>query len=138
MRRKIWFYLCFTAILLLGLWLRGRDLAASAPSGDEGESSINGLTILQHGVPTGTYLGLPIYENCLTEPWPESSEYEFRDSSYSKKNLAIYHGWLPLYSIALSQKLFGVRPDEPQPQPLSVRHDEREVHRRVIAARART
>lgn len=77
---------------------------------DEAESSINALTILEHGYPTSTYLGLPIFENVLTEPWPESPEYEFRDSSYSKRGVAVYHGWLPLYVMAGSLRCFGIEP----------------------------
>jgi len=37
---------------------------------DEAESCLNGLTILEHGVPADHYLGLPLFENTLTEPWP--------------------------------------------------------------------
>ena len=48
---------------------------------------MNALTILEHGVPRGEYLGLPIYENTLTEPWPGNREYEFRDSSYTAKGM---------------------------------------------------
>jgi hypothetical protein len=98
-------------ILSVGLALRLYKLDQPAMWCDEAESSINAFTILEHGVPTDTYLGLPIYENILTERWPESAEYEFKDSSYSKKRLAIYHGWLPLYSIAGAFELFGIKPD---------------------------
>jgi hypothetical protein len=66
---------------------------------DEAESSINALTILQHGVPVDHYLGIPIYENTLVKPWPGNPEYEFKDISYSERGLATYHGWLPLYSM---------------------------------------
>jgi MFS family permease len=124
-------------LLAAGVWLRGHDLAATPTTGDEAESAINALTILQTGLPRGEYLGLPIYENTLIEPWPGNEEYEFRDSSYSNKGLAIYHGWLPLYAMAGSMKAFGVGPD-PTPAPdeaLKVRHDSDQIRRRVIAAR---
>jgi len=75
---------------------------------DEAESSINALTILQHGYPTSEYLGIPIFENMLVQPWPDHPEYEFRDISYSERGLAIYHGWLPLYAIAASFRVFGI------------------------------
>src|SRR5438874_7097139 len=58
---------------------------------DEAESSINALTILQHGYPTDSYGGLPIYENTLVRPWPGNPEYEFKDISYSDKGMAVYH-----------------------------------------------
>ena len=77
---------------------------------DEAESAINALTVLEHGYPTDKYLGKPIYENVFSEPWPESEEYEFRDSSYSKRGLAVYHGWLPLYVMAGSMHWFNVEP----------------------------
>ena len=131
-----WGPIILVLILCLGLWLRGRDLAATPPVGDEAESAINALTILQTGVPRGEYLRLPIYENCLTETWPDHPEYEFRDSSYSRKGLTIYHGWLPLYTMAASFKAFGVTPDDATQGELKVRHDNPDVRRRVIAARA--
>ena len=132
--RGIWGPIFFVLVLALGLWMRGHDLSATPPTGDEAESALNALTILQTGTPRGEYLDLPIYENVLTEPWPDHPEYEFRDSSYSKKGLAIYHGWLPLYTMAASFKAFGVTPDEPS-LDLRVRHDVAAMHRRVVAAR---
>ena len=80
---------------------------------DEAESSINALTILQHGVPVDHYLGIPIYENTLVKPWPGNPEYEFKDISYSERGLATYHGWLPLYSMAASFALHHISPDQP-------------------------
>ncbi len=130
--RSVW--LAVAAIIAGGLYLRARDITAACPNGDEGESAINALTILQTGLPRGVYLQMPIYENCLIEPWPQSDEYEFRDSSYSASGLAIYHGWLPLYSMAASMKAMGVKPDEPS-ATLAVRHGDAEIRRRVIAAR---
>jgi len=106
-------------ILAWAFGLRAWRLDGSLFSVDESESTINALTILDRGVPTDRYLGLPIYENTLTEPWPESPEYEFRDLSYSSRGLAVYHGWLPLYSIAASLKAFGIRPDRAD-APLAV------------------
>jgi hypothetical protein len=101
---------------------------------DEAESSINALTILEHGYPTDAYLGIPIYENTLLQPWPGNAEYEFRDLSYSDKHLAVYHGWLPLYAIAGSFALHGIAPDEAN-GARSVQHDFSERKRRTRAAR---
>ncbi len=101
---------------------------------DEAESSINALTILDHGFPTDSYLGIPIYENTLIQPSPENTEYEFRDLSYSKKHLAIYHGWLPLYAIALSFSLHRIAPDHIDGSR-QVKHDLNECKRRTRAAR---
>jgi hypothetical protein len=99
------------AVFTWGITLRLWDLTSVPLRVDEAESSINALTILDHGYPVDHYLGMPIYENTLTRPWPESAEYEFRDSSYSSRGMVIYHGWLPLYSIAASFKLAGIKPD---------------------------
>jgi hypothetical protein len=118
----------------VGLALRLYQLDKPLMWCDEAESSINAFTILQNGVPGDTYLGLPIYENTLTEPWPESAEYEFKDSSYSSKRLAIYHGWLPLYSIAGSLKWFGIEPDT-DVAALKPKHDVSAISRRTMAAR---
>ncbi len=114
--------------------IRIRGLDSSPFWVDEAESSINALTILQHGYPTDTYLGMPIYENTYTWSWPESSEYEFHDSSYSGKHFAIYHGWLPLYSIAASFAISGIRPDAVS-EARRTRHTEREQRERTLAGR---
>src|SRR5690349_11243968 len=73
---------------ILATALRLSFLDAQQLSVDEAESSINALTILEHGYPTDRYLGLPIYENVLLTPTPHDEEYEFRDSSYSAKGIA--------------------------------------------------
>ena len=121
-------------VVAIGVLLRGYDLASIPLWVDEAESAINGLTIQDEGVPTDSYLGLPIYENTLTQPWPDHPEYEFADSSYSDVGVAVYHGWLPLYSIAASQIALGVEPDR-DANARSVQHDPEAVDRRVIAAR---
>jgi hypothetical protein len=101
---------------------------------DEAESSINALTIVENGYPTDTYLGNPIYENTLIQPWPMNAEYEFRDLSYSDKHVAVYHGWLPLYAIAGSFVLHGITPDKAN-GTRSVKHDLSDRKRRTRAAR---
>lgn len=101
---------------------------------DEAESSINAMTIIENGYPTDAYLGIPIYENTLIQPWPGNAEYEFRDLSYSDKHVAVYHGWLPLYAIAGSFALHGIAPDEAN-GARSVKHDLHERKRRTRAAR---
>lgn len=101
---------------------------------DEAESSINALTILEHAYPTDTYLGLPIYENTSVQPWPGNPEYALRDVSYSDNHFAVYHGWLPLYSIAASFAAYGIRPDAPKP-PYAIRHDVANWKRQTLAAR---
>jgi hypothetical protein len=101
---------------------------------DEAESSINALTIVENGYPTDAYLGIPVYENTLLQPWPGNAEYEFRDLSYSDKHVAVYHGWLPLYAIAGSFALRGITPDEAN-GARSVKHDLSERKRRTRAAR---
>jgi len=125
--------LLLAAALAAGAALRAARLDATPFWLDEAESSLNALTILQNGVPGDAYMGQPIFENTLTEPWPGHPEYEFRDSSYSN-HLAVYHAWLPLYSIAASFALHGVRPDGP-PAVLRSRHDFEEQKRRTRAGR---
>jgi hypothetical protein len=122
------------AIFLIALLLRGWNLGDRWPQRDEAESGINALTILEHGIPVRNYLGMPVYENTLVKPWPDNSEYEFRDSSYSDRGIAIYHGWLPLYVMAATFRATGVRPDLPQDRP-RVMHDEPEMRARTRAAR---
>src|ERR1041385_1235689 len=131
-RRRNFFIVLLVAA---GLLLRGWNLGSPVLWVDEAESAINALTILQHGVPTDRYLDLPVYENTLTQPWPESAEYEFKDTSYSDRGLAIYHGWLPLYAMAASFVIFGISPDNPTDPP-RVRYDDTDMRRRVLAARA--
>ena len=102
---------------------------------DEAESSINALTILERGYPADRYLGLPIYENVLLTTSPESKEYEFKDSSYSDRGMAIYHGWLPLYSMAAALRSPGIQPDIDDGRPPAVRHTSQELTRRTVVPR---
>ncbi len=129
--RRIALLLVLAGALFLRTWRLDQPLMWC----DEAESTINALTILQHGYPTDSYLGLPIYENMLSQPWPEHPEYEFRDTSYSHKGMAVYHAWLPLYSIAGSLKLFGIEPDV-ESDVLRMTYTDAAMSRRTIAARA--
>lgn len=125
-------------VIACGLWLRGRDLGSDALLIDEGESAVDAMTILESGTPGDRYLGLPHFENTLLTPWPESAEYEFRDSSHSPLGHTIYHGWLPLYAIAASLRLAGIQPDAPPGvgEPLRPRYTRAQMNRRAAAARA--
>jgi len=120
-------------LLLTGLACRMYDLGRLPLWSDEAESSINALTILQKGVPADSYQGHPLFENWMIRPWPNNSEFEFRDISYSDRHVAAYHGWLPLYSIALSFRLFGIT-SSPAGM-LRPQYDEMQRLRRTIAAR---
>jgi len=133
--QKLGSALAVAALIGLGVWIRLDWMSRSSLWCDEAESSINALTILDRGLPLNEYLGIPVYENTLTEPWDGHPEYEFRDSSYSPIGLAVYHGWLPLYSIAASQALFGLRPDHPE-EPPRVLHGAGEIALRTTAPRA--
>ena len=127
--------LLVAGLVSLGVLLRSCNLGSPVLFRDEAESAINALTILEHGVPADHYLGLPLYENTLIRPWPESVEYEFKDTSYSSRGFAIYHGWVPLYAMAASFAIFGIVPDSAADPP-QVRHDDGQMRRRAIAARA--
>src|SRR2546426_1097459 len=131
--RRLNFFIVF--LVAAGILLRGWNLGSPVLFRDEAESAINALTILEHGVPTYRYLDLPVYENTLTQPWPDSVEYDFKDTSYSNRGLAIYHGWLPLYAMAASFVIFGISPDNPTDPP-RVRHDDTDMRRRAMAARS--
>jgi hypothetical protein len=127
-------FLLAALIVTVALGLRLAYLDSSPFWVDEAESSINALTILQHGYPTDSYVGLPIYENTSAQAWPGNPEYAIRDVSYSDNHFAIYHGWLPLYSIAASLAASGIQPDHPDP-PYAVKHDA--AARRKLTAAAR-
>jgi len=133
-RSRGWARLGIVVVLALGIVLRLRFLDDGSLFIDEGESTLNALSILEHGYPADHYLGQPMFENTLTEPWPENQEYEFRDTSYSSRGMAIYHGWLPLYAIALSLALHGIRPDQVTDPP-RVQHAQAEIRERIRAAR---
>jgi len=122
------------ALILTGVLLRVDWMNRTGLWCDEAESSINALTILDRGFPLNEYLGIPIYENTLTERWDGHPEYEFRDSSYSPQGLAVYHGWLPIYAIAASQALFGLHPDHPVDPP-AVQHGADGIDLRTVAPR---
>jgi hypothetical protein len=127
-------WILLLGFLVAGIYLRSIDLADRPFEVDESESTINALTILDHGYPSNVYSGLPIYENTLSLAWPEHPEYEFRDSSYSKDGVAIYHTWLPLYAIAAALKLAGIEPDPPTSE-LRPRHGPEEFAMRTAVPR---
>src|SRR5262245_64577545 len=106
-RERLWFVL----VLALGVFLRSWHLQYPGLWVDEAESAINALSILDTGLPRDRYQGLPVYENTLVEATPEHPEYEFRDSSYSRQGLAVYHGWIPLYAMAASLAAMGIEPN---------------------------
>jgi len=133
-RRKLAEMVVVLLIIVAGAAVRTLRLDALPFGVDEAESSINALTILQHGYPTDSYLGIPIYENTHVWFWPENPEYEFRDVSYSENHFAVYHGWLPLYAIAASFALHGIQPDQAD-GTRSTKHDLAEQKRRTRAAR---
>ncbi|MGV3482915.1 MAG: hypothetical protein ACO1RT_00710 [Planctomycetaceae bacterium] len=127
-------YVVVAFLILVGMWMRVDAMTSKTLWVDEAESAINALSVLESGVPTSTYLGLPIFENTLTESWDDHPEYEFRDSSYSDSGVAVYHGWLPLYAIAASQWLFGIEPDQPSARP-QVRHAVGDIAKRTVVPR---
>ena len=134
MRNKSSKYIWILSFLLLGgLACRIYDLGRLPLLSDEAESSINAFTILQKGVPGDSYQGQPLFENVMVRRWPDNPEFEFRDISYSDRHIAAYHGWLPLYAIALSFRLFGIT-SSPAGM-LHPQYDEAERLRRTIAAR---
>ena len=98
-------------LVLSAVVLRGYRLGSPRLGVDEAESALNALTIVADGLPGAYFLGEPLYENTLLRPWPGNPEYEFRDLSYSDRGLAVYHSWLPLYSIAAAFRLAGVSPE---------------------------
>lgn len=98
------------ALVLVAVSLRVWQLGAPRFWVDEAESALNALTIVAEGVPRDRVMGEPLYENTLVREWHGHPEYEFRDLSYSDRGLAVYHSWLPLYSMALAFRLAGVTP----------------------------
>ena len=133
--QNIIIYVWLLVVVLLGGALRLREIALTPLWGDEAESAINALTVLRDGVPRGDYLNMPIFENTLIRRSEGHPEYEFSDVSYSPSGLALYHGWLPLYAIATSFRMFGIIPDAPQEQ-LIPRHDAAARRLRTAASRA--
>lgn len=121
-------------LLLSALGLRALYLGWTPLWVDEAESSINALSVLEQGYPGDRYLGIQIFENMLSRPWPDHPEYEFRDISYSDRGMCVYHGWLPLYAIAASFRLFAVAPPAPTPG-WEVRIDVPDFERRTVVAR---
>ncbi len=133
--RRLLTGLAVAAIVLAGLGMRVAWMNEKTLWCDEAESAINALSIQETGVPYWKYLGLPVYENTLTDEWAGHPEYEFRDSSYSiKQGVVVYHGWLPIYAIAASQWIFGMRPDKVT-EPPRVQHGVDEVWWRTFVPR---
>jgi hypothetical protein len=111
-------------LLTVALLVRVSVITEAPLWSDEAESTINALNICKDGVPRETHLGIPIFENTLVEKWVGHPEYEFRDISYTDRGLAVYHGWLPLYSIAGALGLAGMAPDRNGVMPLPQTPDE--------------
>jgi hypothetical protein len=110
--------------------------AINAPlSVEEAVSSLNGLSILEHGYPANSYLGMPIYENALLTTSPDSQEYEFRNSSHSGSGTATNQGWLPLYGIAAAFAVAGIQPDVTDGRAPAARHTTLDLRRRTIVPR---
>ena len=102
---------------------------------DEAESSINALSILEHGYPADHYLGLPIYEDLLLTASPDNHEYEFRNSNGTSQGMMLDKGWLPLYGVAAAFVFAGIRPDVGDGRAPSARHTVRELRKRTIVPR---
>ena len=71
---RSWNRAAVALVILAGVGIRAWRLDNPPLWVDEAESSINALTIHEHGVPADHYLDQPIYENTLITPWPESEE----------------------------------------------------------------
>jgi hypothetical protein len=138
MTKPRWIVAVALVLVVVGLALRVRNLGATAFWVDEAESALDGLTILEHGAPVGRLFGQPMFQNTLLENGvTDWNEYSLRDASFGRHDLAVYHGWLPLYSIALAEKLGGIEPD---PVPAAgaaprVLHSADEVTRRSVIPR---
>jgi hypothetical protein len=102
---------------------------------DEAVSSLNALSIIEHGYPADSYLGMPIYENVLLTTSPDSQEYEFRNSGHSGSGTAINQGWLPLYSIAAAFVVARIQPDVTDGRVPVARHTTLDLRRRTIVPR---
>src|SRR5215831_3596878 len=63
-------------LLLTGLACRIYDLGRLPLWGDEAESSINALTILQKGVPADNYQGHLLFQDWMIRRWPDNPEFE--------------------------------------------------------------
>ena len=134
-RQRLYSSLLLGLLLVGGLLLRVHQVGTLPLWADEAESALNALTILRDRVPNRDYLNIPLFENTLLQPSPDDPEYEFTDISYSPDGFVLYHGWLPLYAIASSFRLFGIGPDEPG-GPLVPRFGSHARHLRTVAARA--
>ncbi len=133
-RQKVVGWSALLVLLAVGTGLRCWAVGADPFWDDEAESSINAQAILDHGLPTDHFLGQPVYENIMLRPWPGHAEYEFKDLSYSARGVTVYHGWLPLYTIAGSMALFGQGPDH-LTDSLKPQHTVDSVRRRTVVPR---
>jgi len=104
--KKIYLIITLSIIIIAGLFFRfnifGNDLLWS----DEAETTINTMQVLDHGYPSDTYKGKPIYEN--------ASYIEIEDPKYALASTNYYgsifernKGWLTFYYQAAFIKIFG-------------------------------
>jgi len=92
-------------VFLIAFFLRIYQSAGSLLWEDEAETALNSIGILDTGLPSGFFRGMPLFESPFVQK-SDSPVYEFSEYNYAN-GLPRYHGWLPFYPIALSFKLFG-------------------------------
>lgn len=73
---------------------------------DEAETTINSLQVVDHGYPSDTYKGKPIFENASYLP-SDDPIYEYASTNYIGTRFERNKGWLTYYYQALFLKLFG-------------------------------
>lgn len=73
---------------------------------DEAETTINALQVVDHGYPSDTFKGKPLFENASYLP-SDDPMYEFASTNYYGTHLERNKGWLTFYYQAIFLKAFG-------------------------------
>lgn len=73
---------------------------------DEAETTINSLQVLDHGYPSDTFKGKPIYEN-YSYLETNDPKYQFASTNYFGSRFERNKGWLTFYYQALFLKVLG-------------------------------
>ncbi len=98
--------IALTLIAAVGFALRATSNSGQLLWQDEAETTINSLQVIDHGYPSDTFKGKPLYENASYVP-SDDPKYAFQSTNYVGSKFERNKGWLTYYYQAFFLKLFG-------------------------------
>ncbi len=104
--KKYFILTCLIMFIAIGLFLRFHVFGNELLWNDEAETTINTMQVMDHGYPSDTYKGKPLYENDsyikILDP-----KYALASTNYYGSKFERNKGWLTFYYQAAFIKMFG-------------------------------